>query len=273
MLKKHSLMLYFSLTYILSWICWSSKLISARGIINNTSINKIYGFGPIMPIIVALLVTLIIDGNKGIREIFSKFRLTSFKLRWYIISLFLVPVLCICTSLILAIFKNEHIIISSFFAWNKFFMFLPYFIVFSFFEEVAWRGFALPKLLKKFSALKSSIILGIIWGVWHLPKLLAENIRDISSILIFICFTTILSIFITWIFNNTNKSLIPIIIAHAATNASIGASSIIIGNNLFFNIFIIISLIFIIFVIYIYGSENLGNSSCSGNGLDNHGRV
>src|SRR5574337_857223 len=37
-------------------------------------------------------------------------------------------------------------------------------------EELGWRGFALPRLLKRFNPFVASLVLGAIWGVWHLPS-------------------------------------------------------------------------------------------------------
>jgi len=82
-------------------------------------------------------------------------------------------------------------------------------------EEAGWRGYALPRLQSRFSALISSVILGILWGFWHLPLYLVE-IR--LPFYIFIFLNIVLSILITWGYNNTNGSLIIAVLFHFCFN-------------------------------------------------------
>lgn len=95
-------------------------------------------------------------------------------------------------------------------------------------EEFGWRGFLLPRLQQRFGALKASILIGIIWGVWHLPSFfnplgvtgsLAREYGTALFLLIY-CFGTISnSLLMTWLFNKSGKSgLIAGIIWHGAIN-------------------------------------------------------
>jgi uncharacterized protein len=89
-------------------------------------------------------------------------------------------------------------------------------------EELGLRGFALPRLQTSMSPLKASVIIGMLWGAWHLPVLLG---RSSVQIVAFILATLALSCIATWLFNGAAGSLIPVLIFHAAQNFSGGAST------------------------------------------------
>jgi membrane protease YdiL (CAAX protease family) len=82
-------------------------------------------------------------------------------------------------------------------------------------EEGGWRGFALPRLQSRFNALTSSLILGIIWACWHIPLYFIESRIPFY---IFIALVLVISILMTWGYNNTNGSLIITIIFHFSFN-------------------------------------------------------
>jgi len=94
-------------------------------------------------------------------------------------------------------------------------------------EEFGWRGFALPKLQNRYGPLMASLVIGTIWGIWHLPTFFASQgvlSAMVSAVgLVFIIpytLTTIAnSIFMTWLYNKTKASaLIAGIVWHAAIN-------------------------------------------------------
>jgi hypothetical protein len=89
-------------------------------------------------------------------------------------------------------------------------------------EELGWRGYALPRLLKQFSPLIASLILGAIWGVWHLPSFyISSLVQSGLSLPVFLCFAMINSILITWIFQHTGWSVLAIVLFHYAVNFSL----------------------------------------------------
>ena len=94
-------------------------------------------------------------------------------------------------------------------------------------EEFGWRGYALPKLQKKSGPLIASLVIGAVWGIWHLPSFLALQgvvgviYADVGMIfiLLYTLGTIANSIFMTWLYNKSKASaLVAGIIWHAAIN-------------------------------------------------------
>lgn len=82
-------------------------------------------------------------------------------------------------------------------------------------EEFGLRGFALPRLQRHMSPFRASLIIGALWGAWHLPVLIG---RDIVSIIVFVVLSFGLSFLFTWMFNGSGGSLIPVLLFHATQN-------------------------------------------------------
>lgn len=90
----------------------------------------------------------------------------------------------------------------------------PIIIITNFGEEIGWRGFALPQLLKSFQPFSASVILGMVWGIFHFPLYWQ---RPLFAIL-FLAITPALSIFITWLFIRSKGSILLITVVHATYN-------------------------------------------------------
>lgn len=87
-------------------------------------------------------------------------------------------------------------------------------------EEWGWRGYVLPRLQAKYNALASSLILGAIWSVWHVPKFLGVGLNGNQSIVWYTIFTLAAAVLYTWLFNNTRGSLLLVILFHATQNTA-----------------------------------------------------
>lgn len=87
-------------------------------------------------------------------------------------------------------------------------------------EEVGWRGFALPRSQERTSPVPAAVILGIVWGGWHLPQFLIVEWetphRDVGDLLAFLAFTVAASIVLSWITNTARGSVLLAILAHNA---------------------------------------------------------
>lgn len=75
-------------------------------------------------------------------------------------------------------------------------------------EEPGWRGFALPRLQQRYTPVRATLLLGVVWGLWHLP------IQPLAIIV-----TVPLAFFYTWLFNRTGSALLCILLHASITPA------------------------------------------------------
>lgn len=174
------------------------------------------------PALAAVIVTGTLEGRRGIRKLFRKFLQFRIPSRWYLAT-FIPLGLAIVSA---GIYWLAGGVLSS--GVNLSLSFWIGLTIINLLEgptgeEVGWRGFALPRLLERYSAMKAGIVLGIIWGFWHLPLWLNSGFTGLNLLLyclLFLIAITSLSVMMTWIFCRTVKSLIPMTISHFSFNAS-----------------------------------------------------
>jgi uncharacterized protein len=88
-------------------------------------------------------------------------------------------------------------------------------------EEPGWRGYALPRLQARWSPLSASLILGVLWAVWHAPARLGgfEAKSAVDTIVEWV-FVILISIILTWLYNRTQQSLLSTVLLHSAMNVT-----------------------------------------------------
>jgi membrane protease YdiL (CAAX protease family) len=84
-------------------------------------------------------------------------------------------------------------------------------------EEPGWRGYAVPRLQSRWSALPAALVLGVLIAGWHLPLIVSGQVHyaDVGSILG-------ATVVINWLFNHVRGSVLLIMLLHAANNAVAG---------------------------------------------------
>jgi hypothetical protein len=101
--------------------------------------------------------------------------------------------------------------------WAQLGSFLPLLIIGPLSEEIGWRGYALERLQTRWNALTSSLIVGLVWALWHLPLFMMVGTSQHELGVPFIGFLiklTASSILYTWLYNNTKQSLWSAILLH-----------------------------------------------------------
>lgn len=242
--KKFPIISFFILTFIFSWFFWSFQIFYKKEI----PILRI--IGTFSPIICAILVTQINEGKKGIKKLLKPILNYKFNIVWYIFCLFSTALLSFTA---IGISFSLGFTDFSFNELSKIYLIIPVFLFVLFFsvlgEETGWRGFALNKMQKKITPLLSSIIIGIIWGLWHLPLFFIEgNFHQLIPIWLFLIQEIALSIVITLIYNKTNKSLLSVHLFHAASNTTLGILPILPmnTNNILIPLYVIVILLSIL---------------------------
>jgi uncharacterized protein len=91
-------------------------------------------------------------------------------------------------------------------------------------EEFGWRGYALPRLQTRYNALTSSLIFGFFWWLWHLPAMFIPGRFMTDNLLVFLALLVVImltSVLFTWVYNNTNGSILAAMLLHTSMNWSI----------------------------------------------------
>lgn len=98
-------------------------------------------------------------------------------------------------------------------------------------EELGWRGYALPRLQRRYSALVASLALAVIWMAWHLPLWIVPGTTQAEwPLLEFVAMGVALSIIFTWLYNGSRGSVLLLVLAHAAVNAFLSGAFLLFGD-------------------------------------------
>jgi membrane protease YdiL (CAAX protease family) len=97
---------------------------------------------------------------------------------------------------------------------------IPIFTIFYFFcEEIGWRGYALPKLMQRCDVFTASIIIGFVWSLFHISLMNISVLMMHPLLFIFYTINTVMSsLFLSWLYLNTGRSLLLVSLSHAITD-------------------------------------------------------
>ncbi len=219
---NRQLVLFFGLTFAISWILWLPAVLKSNGFPELPEIVGLPGmFAPFGPAIAAFWLTWRQSGREGVANLFRRGWTLDFDKRWLVPTVFLMPLIALVT---IAVFQLTGQAIEWEFGLSVGAV-LPTFLFIYFLnalpEEYGWRGYALGPLLNRHSALVASLLLGFIWGLWHLPLHFIEGSAQATiPVYQFIMQQMVLAIFYTWLFNNTRGAVSVAILFHTIANVA-----------------------------------------------------
>lgn len=220
-LKHHSLIIGLALMFLYTW----TIDLANSGVLLLQFPFAIYitlGWGFIFA---SLLMTGLTLGRDAMTTLFKRFFIWRVGWKWFLPALLLEPACIVAGVYLNAALTQSPPDFSTVMAYQIFgtsaslpLFFLPFFLVelITNGEEMGWRGYVLPRLQAKYSALTSSLILGVIWGFWHLPKSLAHF--NAVSFTWFMLHIMAFAVILTWLYNNTRGSLLIVAVCHAISN-------------------------------------------------------
>lgn len=262
LMKRIPLASYFILAFLLMW---SLSSIAVFRIINIDNFPLLYILGAWTPTIAAVIVSFFVYGLKTTVNLLKGWLIWKVSLRYYIMAI--VPLLCsFLFSLIYSLLiLNGSIVINSEISILSLFELL----IFSLLlgptgEEAGWRGFALRFLQKRFNAVIASVILGIIWSVWHLPMWFIPGLPE--GQIPFWLFTVdhiAGTIFLTWIFNSTRGSLLLVCLLHLSQNLAFEAISLfkLIPIEIGYIAIVAVDIILAVIILLVWGKKNLSTNN------------
>lgn len=175
----------------------------------------------------ALLMTGLTLGRAGVPALLKRFLIWRVGWRWYAVAFLLYPAILVTAIALNATWTGTPVDVTATMAAQFFgaganlpLFILPFFLFEAIAngEEMGWRGYVLPRLQARHSALVASLILGLIWGLWHLPKYLGAEGGGSFGLMMVKVFAD--AILYTWLYNNTRGSLLLTTFFHAAGNAA-----------------------------------------------------
>jgi uncharacterized protein len=170
----------------------------------------------LVPALLAVILTSLTDGGRGVIALLRRLFQWRLSLKWYLITLGLallvrlsMSVLALLLGWIPAIrLRSES---PSYYVMLGLLLFVAAAL-----EELGWRAYALPRLLKRRSALFSALFIGIVWGLLHLflllPGMMYAGEHPVGLLLELIG----LSVVITWLFVQTGGNIFLTTLFHTA---------------------------------------------------------
>ncbi len=171
-IKSHPVLIYFVLAFAISWGC-ILMVAGPGGLPMTTEQSETLGLLVYMalltgPSVAGLLLTGLVDGRAGFRELLSRlFRRVG--ARWVVVALLATPLLATAVLLALSLLSPEFLpVIAT--ANDKVTLLLTGIaagLMVGIFEEIGWTGFAIPRLRLRYGVFATGLIVGVPWGAWH----------------------------------------------------------------------------------------------------------
>jgi membrane protease YdiL (CAAX protease family) len=233
-MRRYPLFFYFLLALGFTWayeLTFYRVLLTPGFSLRGVLLDLGFTLGPTLA---AFLMTALTQGRAGILQLLRRYVLWRVGLRWYLLVFLRVPALLLIAVLPLP-GAPYALRLPALSFWPTYLLLYLLFLVFEgpLGEEPGWRGFALPRLQQRSGPLLGTFLLGLLWGLWHLPLFFIPGtdhyaitvvgtgfIGHLVPLCVFVIWTIALSIIISWVFNNTRGSLLLAMLLHASINAA-----------------------------------------------------
>jgi hypothetical protein len=167
-----------------------------------------------VPALLAIFLTVLTDGRKGVVALLKRLFRWRIGFRWYVFVFGLAFGLRLTMSVLALLLGWIPAIQISPWSFAESIILGVFIMIGAVAEELGWRGFVLPRLLTKRSAISSALLIGMIWGVLHLGLILPGQMNAGAHWLPGILYIVGLSVVLTWMYVQTQGSLVIPILFH-----------------------------------------------------------
>jgi uncharacterized protein len=226
-IERHPLLSYFALTFAISW--GSFVLVVGPGGFPGTGsqFDTLTTFVVLAmlagPSVAGLLLTGLVDRKAGLRELLSRLLKWRVGARWYAAALLTAPILAAAVLFALSISSpifttdaKTSLVLTSVVAG----------LIGGFFEELGWTGFAVPRMRQRYGVLATGLVVGVLWGAWHLLQILwvgGTYSGGLPLVLFLILYffsgvaqLTAYRVLMVWVYDCTGGSLLVAMLMHTS---------------------------------------------------------
>jgi membrane protease YdiL (CAAX protease family) len=220
--RAHPLAAFYVLAFGITWLGWLPQTAHSRGFFPVDS-PLFYVLGGVGPGIAAWVVLRVLHGKDGDALVFGPL------LRWRVGVVWLAVALLLPAALWLVVAGTSGRLgkgLEGLDAWPGILAVFLVYLAQAVPEEVGWRGFALRHLQSRSSALAASLVVGVLWGLWHVPLLMnADNVMSTYPVVPWFIGVVASSVLFSWLFNSTRGSVLVVTVFHASGNTVGGLSA------------------------------------------------
>jgi membrane protease YdiL (CAAX protease family) len=215
--RKHLLSSFLVLTYAGSWLLWLPLVVAGGDEPSGLGFVLLL-LGSLLPSVAAVALVAVVWGGSGVRGLLHRLLIWRVGIGWWLATVVL-PCLVLAALGLSILLGGDFPHVTVTVPGAVLLLLVSIFPGSAGGEEIGWRGLALPTMQGARSALSASILLGLAWGVWHLPLyLMGTDSRPFGLFLPWVVLTVATSVLFTWVYNGTGGSLLLAILFHAALN-------------------------------------------------------
>lgn len=216
--QRYPLVVFVILSYAITWPGWWLEVQTG------SPIAALLGyFGPA---IAALLIAAVVTGAAGVEDLLARLLRWRVGLGWYGVAV-LLPVLTVIAAVALQGLFSPAVDMRALAESGWRLAILAgfgtiYGVLIAAGEELGWRGFMLPRLLTRYNGLVASLIVGIVWGLWHLPlRWWMGGSGDALDVLLYGLGIDCAAVIYTWLYRRTRGSVLIASLFHAAYDVAV----------------------------------------------------
>jgi membrane protease YdiL (CAAX protease family) len=235
-MRRHPLILFFALAFALPWAVWGTSIAEAAGWIG-WHLPPALAFWIGLPI--ATFGTAAVTGGwPAVKDLLLRMVRWRVAPLWYAAAILITPLLAVAAMLLGGALGTPALTgpfslpaVAGALAFNVWMWLLT--------EEVAWRGFALPRMEQRMRPLTAALLLGALWALWHLPLWFVPGSFQASLPLAgFVVSTVATSVLLAWVFDRARGSVLIAALFHGVTDVTIGLTGVMTSGATLFWIFV-----------------------------------
>ena len=268
-IRRHPISIYFVLVFIITWggilFLVGPEGVPGEGMQLQRLFPLVFLAMIAGPSLAGILLTGITDGKDGLRRLFFRMSRWRVNIRWYGVALLITPLLL--TAILAALTLISPVFVPGIITTSDRTALLVFSVVLGlaagFFEELGWTGFAVPKMQLRYGAFVASLMLGLIWAMWHLLAdfwggYAAFGMLYIPHFLLWVFALPAYRILMVWVYNNTGSLLVAQLM-HASYSGSqylLGPSASA-ADNVLWNAVFSVSLWIVVAIVFFVGGAKM----------------